>query len=172
MKSGLSGSTCRVDATQRGFTIVELMIVLLIASILAAIAVPSFQSAVANQKSKGFAQDLYLALSQARAEAIKSNGRCDVSVIPADSAKWHTGWTVRASGADCAGAPYDIAAYGAVTGVDDINQATITYDRRGRPTSAVSMTVCDIKGYAHERTVSVGLTGAPKVDVDYSGTCP
>lgn len=172
---GITSRRCpclaRARHAQRGFTLIELMIVLLIASVLAAIAVPSFQSAVANQKAKAFAQDLYLSLSQARAEAIKSNGRCVVSVVPDDAAKWHTGWKVEATGADCAGAPYDVAAHGAVGGLEDISQATITYDRRGRPSAAVNLTVCDVKGYAHERTVSVGLTGAPQVDVDYSGTC-
>jgi type IV fimbrial biogenesis protein FimT len=57
-----------------GFTILELMISITIGVIVAAIAVPSFSTLLANSRLTASANDLLASLQAARGEAIKRNG--------------------------------------------------------------------------------------------------
>lgn len=61
--------------SQRGFTLVELMITLAIAAILLTMAVPSFNSFVQSNRATTQTNDLITSLQLARGEAIKSNSR-------------------------------------------------------------------------------------------------
>ena len=63
----------RSKKRQKGFTLVEVMIVVAIIGILAAIAVPSFLSWLPNMRLKAAARDLYSNMQKAKMEAIKSN---------------------------------------------------------------------------------------------------
>jgi prepilin-type N-terminal cleavage/methylation domain-containing protein len=56
-----------------GFSVIELMIVVAIAGILLAIAVPSLQSSITSARTRGVAESIYTGLSQARSEAIRRN---------------------------------------------------------------------------------------------------
>lgn len=84
---------------QGGFTLVELLIVIAIAAILASLATPSF-TALLNDTRQGSAQSQLLAdLNRARSEAIKRNARV-LLCNTADGAtcsvltNWSTGWLV------------------------------------------------------------------------------
>ena len=54
-----------------GFTILELMITLTIASVIMALAVPSFRDFIKNSRMSGASNDLLASLQLARTEAIK-----------------------------------------------------------------------------------------------------
>lgn len=56
-----------------GFNFIELMIVVAIAGILMAVAVPSLQSSINSARTRGVAESVYNGLSQARSEAIRRN---------------------------------------------------------------------------------------------------
>lgn len=86
---------------RRGFTLVELLVVLVIAVILLVIAVPGYVSLVNSSRLTSTTNDLILALHLARSEAIKRGTRVTVckssnpgaSVPTCDSsAKWEQGW--------------------------------------------------------------------------------
>lgn len=77
-------------AGARGFTLIEMMIVVVILAILVGFAIPSFREAFATQRVKTAAKTMYTALRQARSEAIRMNGLCDVYIIPADQGDWAT----------------------------------------------------------------------------------
>jgi len=66
--------------THRGFTLMELMITIAILAILAAIALPSFQSTLERRRLVGAADTLFADLQYARSEAIKQNDEVDVDV--------------------------------------------------------------------------------------------
>jgi type IV fimbrial biogenesis protein FimT len=77
----------------RGFTLVELMIVVVIMAVLASLATPSFRSFIISQRLKTASFDLYSSLLFARSEAVKRpNG--SVRVTPADVSNWAGGWVV------------------------------------------------------------------------------
>lgn len=73
----------------------ELMAVIAIMGILAALAIPGFGYLAASTKVKGASTELYLALVRARSESVKRNR--DVAVI-ADPGGWQDGWQVVADG--------------------------------------------------------------------------
>lgn len=77
-----------------GFTLVELLAVLAIVSIFAAVGVPSLGSYIESGRLRSAAFDLVADLAFARSEAIKRNAQ--VVVTQATAGSWTDGWRVRA----------------------------------------------------------------------------
>jgi len=75
---------------QRGFTLVEAMVVLAIIVVLAGVGIPAMQDFVASQRVKSAASELFSDILQARSEAIKRN--TDVTLAPVGT--WNAGWTI------------------------------------------------------------------------------
>ena len=84
----------------KGFTLVELLIMLVIISIIISIATPSFANMVADNKLVTQYNRLVTAVSLTRSEAIKRGQRvticqsADMQSCTKDSANWHDGWVV------------------------------------------------------------------------------
>ncbi|MGP1665109.1 MAG: GspH/FimT family pseudopilin [Rhodanobacter sp.] len=70
---------------QRGFTVIEILVAIAIASILAAVAVPSLSGFLRNVKLNSISGSLVASLQQARGEAIARNQR--VLVCPSNPAR-------------------------------------------------------------------------------------
>lgn len=92
---------------RRGFTLVELLIVLAVGSILLAIAVPGYAFLVNTSRVAAVTNDLVSTLQLARSEAIKRGMRVTVcktsnpaNAMPACdyAAGWHQGWLVFVDG--------------------------------------------------------------------------
>jgi type IV fimbrial biogenesis protein FimT len=78
---------------RRGFTIIELMMVVTILAILATLAVPSMRDMLIATQLRSAASDLFESVILARSEAIKRNANVDV--VP-NSGDWALGWSVKA----------------------------------------------------------------------------
>jgi type IV fimbrial biogenesis protein FimT len=76
---------------QQGFSLIELMVTIAIASVLMMIAIPSFNQSTTNGRLTTNINGLFLALNLARSEAIKRN--IPVTVRKS-GAQWESGWTV------------------------------------------------------------------------------
>jgi len=71
---------------QSGFTLLELMITVAVLGVLAAIALPSFQSIIEHRRLAGAAENLFADLQYARSESIKRNEVIRVQVT--SGASW------------------------------------------------------------------------------------
>uniref|UniRef100_UPI0035B11C24 GspH/FimT family pseudopilin n=1 Tax=Hylemonella sp. TaxID=2066020 RepID=UPI0035B11C24 len=79
----------------KGFTIIEVMLVLAIIGVLAAVAAPSFRSMMDGNRVNTAASSLQVSLSMARSEAIRRGSDARVYIHANSSAgEWAGGWTV------------------------------------------------------------------------------
>lgn len=74
-----------------GFTVLELMMVIAILGVLAAVAFPSFRYLSSSTKVKSASTELYLALIRARNEAVKRNR---LVALTKNAAGWQAGWQI------------------------------------------------------------------------------
>ena len=144
-----------------GFTVLELVIVVTLAGILATIAIPSFSGLIAEQRAKAVATDLVLALTRARSEAIKRNA--NVSLTPVDADDWAKGWQITDASSNVldshGAAPAQISIGATLTGSGN----SVIYQNSGRIDPALTGTV------AFEITSAQYSTGYRCVTTDLSG---
>jgi len=76
----------------RGFTIIELLVVVMVVAVLATIALPNLSGVIVRTRLKTAASDLHTSLVFARSEAIKRN--CRINVVAA-AGNWSQGWSVK-----------------------------------------------------------------------------
>lgn len=80
-----------------GFTLIEMMVVLGIVAILAAIAAPNMGAMIKRQRIKTAAFDMFASLNYARSEAIKRNATVTLTPVLSD---WAKGWQITDSNAN------------------------------------------------------------------------
>lgn len=140
---------------ERGFTLVELIVVVVIAGILATLAAPSFTQLIENQRAKNAATDIYVALTRARSEALRLNQ--NVTMAPVSS-NWSAGWQITDSGGGV------LESHEAIRSLTVAGPASITYKSSGRTTSTADM-LFTITGQFPDSThyVCVDLSGRPAI---------
>lgn len=164
----------------RGFTLIEVLIVIFISGILMSVAVPSIQSLLNTQKMKSATFDLVTTAMMARSEAIKWGGASSSSIsIVAPSNDFSNGWCiVFTSGTSCSmSAPADgvmqiIKPTAGVTYTYQGAAAPIIFTRTGRLSGGVAVTllVRDNDNFAAPRCVTFDTNGNAKVLVKPAGT--
>jgi type IV fimbrial biogenesis protein FimT len=82
------------EGAEGGFSLAELLVVLAIAAVMAAVALPDFRQMIRAQQLKAATYDLFGAVDLARTEAIARGRR--VQLVPFDAAgrDWSGGWVV------------------------------------------------------------------------------
>ncbi len=101
----------RVRLLSRGFTAIELMVVVAIVAILAALAGPSFRDLIDGWRVRSAAEEITNTIYYARSEAIKRGGRVSVrkNCGTGTAQEWQCGWIVftdaNSNGVLNAGAP-------------------------------------------------------------------
>jgi type IV fimbrial biogenesis protein FimT len=84
----------RMGQSVRGASLVELAVVVGIASVVMAIAAPDLHALVAGQQLRTATGDLLGAIAQTRAQAIARNARVKLAPHDPGGADWTRGWTV------------------------------------------------------------------------------
>lgn len=140
---------------ERGFTIIELMITLVVAAILLAIAVPSFRSMIADNRLSGTATQVVASLNLARSEAIKRGASVQVA-SSSGTGDWKNGWSVNVGGTelrhvDAVGGDQTVAG----------TASSVQFNSRGELVGGGTLTidVCDGRTGEKGRRVGVARTG-------------
>jgi type IV fimbrial biogenesis protein FimT len=81
-----------IDRRRRGFTLLEVLIVVVIIGVLAAMAAPSFREFLQQQRVRGATEALTATLQNAKAEAIKTNATKRVVFTPGTPDTAHANW--------------------------------------------------------------------------------
>lgn len=128
-----------------GFTLLELMVVVAIAAILAALAFPSFTGTIRSNQVATGTNELLASLSLARSEAIRgtrSAGICASSDGATCGSDWNAGWLVWTdagnTGLGTLGSGDTIVRYSQAKPKVSINTGTVAafiFDSRGRMTA-------------------------------------
>ena len=145
---------------RRGFTLIELMVVIMLLTVVVSIGAPGLRDFVSGQRVKALAYDLSSDLVLARSEALKRNA--SVTITPRTEG-WHAGWNVTSAGVDLASRES-----ASETVVFDGAPGAISFNLHGRvsaPADAVRITVRSLQ---LQRCVELDLSGRAHVKV---GAC-
>lgn len=77
-----------------GFTLVELMMTIAVASIVLGIGIPSFVALIDNNRLTAYANDMVGALNLARSESIRRGMQVTVRIKGDSDSNWDAGWDV------------------------------------------------------------------------------
>jgi type IV fimbrial biogenesis protein FimT len=146
----------------RGFTMIEVLMVLAILAVLASLTAPAMRDFIDAQVIKNPASDLYSSLVLARSEAIKRNAPVDLEPAASD---WAQGWQVKVP--SDGKVLRDQQAYQSVS-VLASTVGKITYGGNGRlATSATNFRVmAPGNTRVRMRCVTVDASGRPNVRID------
>lgn len=145
-----------------GFTLIELMLVVTVAGVLAMIAIPNFKSLTQSQRVKNASFQLYSALSLARSEAIKRN--TNVTLDTTLNAANEISWVIRAGATEISTQGY---IKGIAMTVSNTAATEIVYQSTGRTTDAGPTFViysADTTAAASPftRCITIELSGMPR----------
>ncbi len=157
---------------QKGVSLIELMITLVVLGIATAFAMPAFDYVIANNRQSAMINQLVGAMNLARLEAIKRGAQVSIATMDGSN-NWHNGYRlwvdansdiVFDSGEELV-RQYDAATAGGLTG----SAKGFGFRATGFSTAAGNVAICSNYKKVAGRQVSLALSGRVST-IDYS--CP
>jgi type IV fimbrial biogenesis protein FimT len=161
-------------ARSEGFTLIELMVVLVIVAVILTVAMPGFSTLNQRIKLKSYTNEFIASVILARSEAIKRNTQMDVCIVLdpnnpvacGSGGDWEEGWLVK----DPNG-PVIRYQQGFASGIQLFNISSsafskLSFDALGAGFSAPKFKLCQADG-VEVKQISVSATGRTRVE-----TCP
>lgn len=160
--SRVNAAACRRD---RGFTLIELMVTMIVLAVLVGVGVPSFNVVLLNARTATLASDLTSALNLARSEAVTRAARVDVCPS-ADGTSctgaWTDGWIVIVNGGAVLRvypAPRETAT---ITQTPTAN-TVIAFGPLGQPVGGTTALFAQVDGCRGERARQIDVAPAGRV---------
>lgn len=160
-------------AGERGFTLVELMIVLVVMAVLLGIAVPSMTQFTFSGKLRSYSNEIVASAVLARSEAIKRNQAVTLCVssngTSCVSGSWESGWIVRTNGGEVIHRQQPITDGFKVIG----SVSSIAFQPSGVGSTQATLKVCRATPSLgdQESEVSISATGRTAVERKSSSSC-
>jgi type IV fimbrial biogenesis protein FimT len=160
--------------SNRGFTLIEMMVTLAVAAILSMIAVPSFRNASLSSQLRSSANDFLATANFARSEAIK-RGTAVTMCVSTDGSScaaggWEQGWIVLSGTTvlqheSAAPSGFKMSATGSV--------ANLSFQPIGVGATPATLTVCRATPTvgSQERVVTLDATGRAWLRITTNGVC-
>lgn len=157
--------------TQRGLTIVELLVTLAVAGILLAVVAPNFRAMVQSNRASGHTNDFVMAVAYARSEALRRGG--DVRLCSSSDQQtctgesdWAVGWVVRDTDKNEL-----LRTWPARTGDPTMNEAggvtQVDFGGDGSAEATLNITL-EIYACAYHRVIQLSRTGRTDISDDTS----
>jgi len=158
----------RPRSPNAGFTLIELMVTLTVAAILMAVAIPSLQTFVQNDRQWTQANSMVMSLNAARSEAIKQNVPGGVTVCASSDgatcsgASWSQGWVVINPTLPAGTPVMSIPALPTGSTLTEAGAATqVVFQSNGMITAPalLAFKMCDSRGGSYARYLQVSKSG-------------
>lgn len=125
---------------QKGFTLVELMVVAILIGIVSAVALPKFGQSISDYQLRTNADAYYALIRYARAEAVRS-GR-PIDVVPLDGVDWAQGIVAKDASDNVL---REVVSKGSPLIQETGGVTSIRFNGRGYLPSKISLSVCDTR---------------------------
>ena len=176
-------STCRFRsvssvgcARMGGFTLVELMIVLVIVAVLLVLALPSFSTLTQRTKLKSYANEVVASVYLARSEAIKRNAVMTLCTSTDGTSctggdAWEQGWIVMDPNDTVIKRQQTLPSGIILFDLSSID--TMSFRSSGVASTRANLKICQQGASAgvEEKIVRVSITGRPRIETTTTG-CP
>lgn len=142
----------------RGFTLIELMVVLAVLTIVASIGIPNFRVLIQNNNISTQTNGLLGVLQLARSEAVTQRQR--ITVCPSsdqstcNNAAWGAGGIARRNSDGVI-----VRVIPANTATTILGATSIAYETDGTSAVGGTLRICDERGDASSRTINVNAAG-------------
>lgn len=155
-----------------GFTLVELVTVVVIVGVIAALAAPSMAELIRSQRIKGAASDLMETLLFARSEAVKRNANVSINAATVGgTTSWNNGWSVSYDDAGSTVTPRSESKLDQLTvAANPTSVTSVTFGGGGRADVTANFTVESVpQSNNSTRCVEVRPDGVPRAWLERSG---
>ncbi|MEH6584488.1 MAG: GspH/FimT family pseudopilin [Halioglobus sp.] len=168
-------------STQRGFSLIELMIVLVIVGVALALGLPGFKSVQLTTKLRNYSNEMVTAVYLARGEAIKRNGQVTLCASSngstcAASGDWEQGWVVLDPNAHVIQAQEEMGSGFRLAGTEigtGTGVTSVTFQPSGLASPPSNFVLCRSAPTAgfQERKLTLLSSGRTKVETTTDAVC-